>query len=47
MDFDAKGIKCKLKFWSLSGNQICFNYVIARTVKMAAKKALLHIYGVR
>ena len=47
MDFDAKGIKWKLKIWSLGWNQIYFKNVIASTVKMAAKKASLHIYGVR
>ena len=42
MDFDAKGIKRKLKIWYLGKNPIFFKNFIANTVKMAAKKASLH-----
>ena len=47
MDFDPKGVKWKLKIWSLGWNPICFKKFITSTVKMAAKKDSLHIYGVR
>ena len=46
MDFDVKGIKWKLKICFLDWNPICFKCFIANTLKMAAKKASLQIYGV-
>ena len=47
--FWQKRIKWKLKIWSLGWNSLFFKNFIASTVtvKMAAKKASLHIYGVR
>ena len=47
MDFDLKGIKWKLKIWFLVWTRVCFKNFITITVKMVAKKASLHIYGVR
>ena len=39
MDFDAKGIKWKVKIWSFRWSTIRFKKFLAITVKIAAKKA--------
>ena len=47
MDFDAKGIKWKLKICSLDWNPICVKNYIPNTLKVAAKRVSLHIYAFR
>ena len=47
MVFDSKGIKWKLKISSLKWCQNIIKTVVFTTIKMATKKASLHVYVLR